>query len=106
MHDFVGRWRIERMETWTQEFVDLQEPGFFEFGEIGLGSFVFGTIRGAIDVRVSLKEPLLEFSWLGSAEGNELCGRGNFFFSTPEEGVGTFFVHSGGQSGVSIRRET
>ena len=106
MHDFVGRWRIAEMETWTQEFVDLEEPGFFEFGEDGLGSFVFGTIRGVIDIRVSHREPLLEFSWLGHSEDNEICGRGTFLFSTPEEGEGTLFIHTGGQSDVSIRRET
>ena len=106
MHDFVGRWRIEQMENWTQEFVDLQEPGFFEFGKDGLGSFVFGTIRGVVDTRVSDREPRLEFSWLGSSEGNELCGRGGFLFSTPDEGEGILFIHTGGQSGVSIRRET
>ncbi|MEZ5570382.1 MAG: hypothetical protein R3E64_00035 [Halioglobus sp.] len=35
MHDFVGKWRIEWMETWTQEFIDLLEPGYFEFDASG-----------------------------------------------------------------------
>lgn len=106
MHDFVGKWRIREMQTWTKEFVDLVEPGFFEFGDDGLGKFVFGTIRGAMDVRVSHREPLLEFSWLGNSEGNELCGRGCFLFPDPDEGQGTIFIHTGGQSDVSIHRET
>ena len=93
------------MQTWTKEFVDLVEPGFFEFSEEGLGSFVFGTIQGVMDIRVSHREPRLEFSWLGNSEGNELCGRGNFHFSTPDKGEGTLFIHTGGQSDVSICRE-
>lgn len=94
------------METWTQEFVNLHEPGYFEFDKSGLGSFLIGSIHGAMDLRVSDREPLIEFSWLGGAEGNELCGRGIFYFPTPDEGNGTFFIHTGGQSAVSIRRET
>ena len=57
-------------------------------------------------MRVSDSEPLLEFSRLGQSEGNELCGRGSFYFSTPREGKGTLFIHTGGQSGVSICRAT
>lgn len=106
MHDFVGRWRIKEMQTWTKEFVDLVEPGFFEFTEDCLGRFAFGTIKGAMDVCVSSREPYLEFSWLGEAEGNLLCGRGNFSFSTPDKGEGTLFIHTGGKSNVSIHRET
>jgi len=94
------------METWTQEFIDLHEPGFFYFDKSGLGSFLFGTIHGSMDVRVSQREPLLEFSWLGESEGNELCGRGCFSFSSPDEGEGTLYIHTGGQSGVTIHRET
>lgn len=105
MHDFVGRWRIVEMETWTKEFVDLVEPGFFEFDAGGLGAFVFGTIRGDMDVHVSLRYPELAFSWLGDSEGTQLVGRGHFEFPTPDEGQGTLYIHTGGRSGVSIRRE-
>lgn len=93
------------MESWTQEFVDLHEPGFFEFDEHGLGSFVFGTISGAMDVRAAEAESMLEFSWLGGSEDKQLLGRGYFIFSDPDEGVGTFYIHTGGESGVAICRD-
>ena len=105
MHDFVGRWRIEWMETWSQDYVDLNEPGYFEFDERGLGSFVFGEFRAEMDVRVSSQEPRLEFSWLGQCRGHELCGRGICTFPTPEDGEGVFFIHCGGQSGMLLQRE-
>lgn len=105
MHNFVGKWRIVKMETWTQDFVDLEEPGYFEFSEDGLGAFVIGSIKGALDVQVSEKDSLLEYSWLGGSQGHTLSGRGNFLFALPDEGEGTFFIHTGGQSKASIRRQ-
>ena len=104
MHDFTGRWRITRTENWTQDFVDLVEPGFFEFDSNGLGHFVLGNIIGDLDVRAAENAPFLEFSWLGTAEGKPLCGRGQFHFTLPDHGEGTLFIHTGGQSGLSIRR--
>ena len=50
-------------------------------------------------------EPLMEFSWVGDVEGNQLFGRGYFRLSNPDEGEGVLFIHTGGQSGVSICRE-
>jgi len=32
------------MEMWDQDFVDLIEPGYFQFDEDGLGFFVFGAV--------------------------------------------------------------
>jgi hypothetical protein len=46
MNEFAGRWRITAMEMWDQDYVDLVEPGFFEFGSDGMGSFVFGAVHG------------------------------------------------------------
>ena len=104
MHDFVGRWRITWMETWDQDYVDRVEPGFFEFDEEGLGAFVFGVVRGWLDVRVSSQKPFLEFSWQGESEGDELCGRGWFEFHTSDIGEGMLFVHCGGESKIKIKR--
>ena len=93
------------METWSQDYVDKNEPGYFEFDEHGLGSFLFGTIRGTMDVRRAPDQPLIEFSWLGDVEGKQLFGRGYFNFTNPDEGEGILFIHTGGQSGVTIHRE-
>ncbi len=106
MHDFLGRWRIAEMETWDQDYVDLEEPGFFEFEEDQQGAFVFGAVRGWLDVRVSTREPLLEYSWRGESEGDDLCGRGWFTFETLDKGEGMLFIHDGDDSRVVIERET
>ena len=106
MHDFIGRWRITWMETWDQDYVDLIEPGYFEFTEDGLGSFVFGAVRGFVDVRVSTSRPYLEYSWQGVSEGDDYCGRGWFEFGTPFKGEGRLFIHCGDESGITIERQT
>ena len=106
MHDFIGRWRIHWMETWSEDYVHLNEPGFFKFDESGPGIFVFGEFSANMDVCVSTREPMLEYSWLGKCKGHELSGRGFFHFPTPDEGEGALFIHRGGRSGVRVRRET
>jgi hypothetical protein len=94
------------MDTWEQDYVDLVEPGFFEFGADDMGAFVFGAVQGWLDLRVSTKEPFLEYSWQGTCEGDELSGRGWFMFKSPDLGEGMIFIHCGDESGVNIERET
>ena len=106
MHDFKGRWRIKWMETWDQDYVDLIESGYFKFEDDGLGEFVFGAVKGWVDVRVSSGKPYLEYSWQGVSEGDEYCGRGWFDFPTPDIGHGSFYIHCGDESKIEIERET
>jgi len=94
------------METWPQEYVDLVEPGFFEFYENDQGKFVFGTVVGWLDVRASHRTPRLDFSWQGSSDGDDACGRGWFEFPTPFKGQGRIYIHCSDESGVSIELET
>ena len=102
MHDFVGKWHIKWMKTWPQEYVDLTEPGYFLFTEDGMGEFVFGAMKGFMDVRISTRTPFLEFSWQGVCEGDDYCGRGFFEFETPFVGAGKIFIHCGDESEVEI----
>lgn len=75
---FSGEWRITEMEMWDQDFVNLLAPGFIIFDDDGYGSFQFGAVVGDIDARVELYDtiPRLQFSWLGSDDGDDTCGRG------------------------------
>jgi hypothetical protein len=106
MHEFVGRWRITWMKTWDQNYVNLIEPGYFEFTADGLGEFLFGAVRGWMDVRVDSRTPYLEYSWQGECEGDDYCGRGWFEYPTPNKGEGKIFIHCGDESELTIERET
>lgn len=94
------------MEMWDHDYVDLVEPGFFEFGSDGMGSFVFGAVSGWLDARVPDGEPLLEYTWQGECESDDICGRGWFRLNTAKTCKGMLFIHAGDESGVTIERET
>lgn len=81
MHDYIGRWRITWTERWDQDYADTTdtaepaEPGYLEFTEDNLGSFVAGDLRG----------------W--------------FEFETPDKGGRRLFIHDGDESALTIERE-
>ncbi|MFS1876416.1 hypothetical protein [Enterovibrio norvegicus] len=104
MHDFIGKWRIKWMSNWSQEYVDLLEPGYIEFSRDALGNFVFGAVKGHLDVRISSKEPSLEFSWQGICEGKEMSGRGKVDFLNEQLGEGELFIHNSDETDFIIER--
>jgi hypothetical protein len=76
----IGRWRITEMDNWDQEAVDLVQPGFIEFDDDdGVGGLGFIAVRGELDCRDADRDgrPGVEFSWQGSDEGDDVCGRGS-----------------------------
>jgi hypothetical protein len=105
MNEFVGRWRITHMAMWDQSYIDLVEPGYFLFGDNNQGEFVFGVVRGWLDIRVSTRYPMLEYSWQGDCEGDLICGRGIFEFPDPNHGEGTLYIHDSDESAITIERQ-
>jgi hypothetical protein len=75
---FEGRWRITSMEMWSQDVVDAEVEGYFEFRSDGFGSFQFAYVSGDIDYRDSTREgkPSIEWSWDGNDEMDPASGRG------------------------------
>lgn len=106
MSKVVGRWRIKWMEMWDQEFVDLVEPGYFQFDEDGLGFFVFGAVEGQVDYRMSDDGGRVEFSWSGNDDGRQKSGRGWFQILSSRSAKGEFFIHCGDESAVEIEYQT
>ena len=51
---FKGRWRISEMEVWDNDYLDLVEPAHIVFDSENDGAFVFGTVKGWLDVRYGL----------------------------------------------------
>ncbi|MGH3607711.1 MAG: hypothetical protein ACRDRD_06435 [Pseudonocardiaceae bacterium] len=47
----VGRWRIEAMDLWDRDAIDLVEPGFIEFGADGTGQFGFHAVPFGLAAR-------------------------------------------------------
>lgn len=97
----VGRWRIEAMDLFDRDDIDLMEPGFIEFGPDETGQFGFIAVRGWMDCRTDDRggRTRVEFSWRGEDEGDDVCGRG--WAALMEDGTvsGHVFVHLGDDSG-------
>lgn len=104
--DLLGEWRMEEMEMWDRDFMDMEVPAFIRFEKNGTGEFQFGLVRGWIDHRLDMRDgrPCLEFSWEGSDEMDPASGRGWVVLN--DEGVieGKLFFHLGDESGFTATR--
>ena len=96
------------MEQWNQDYIDLEETGYFRFSKDGMGTFVFGTVNGFMDCRYDNNKNAkrVEFSRDGTSESDPDCGRD--WFELPEaadELCGMLFIHNGDESWVkSVKR--
>ncbi len=52
MKRFLGRWRIEEMEVWDRDALDLVVPAHITLDTDGLGSIQFIAIEAGVDYRV------------------------------------------------------
>ena len=105
---FRGYWKIESMEMWDLDYIDLVLPGFIEFDDELMGNFQFGTVAGWLDCRVRqvADQETLEWSWEGQNDNDPGCGRGLARISG-ETLLGHIFLHRGDDSSfVASRRAT
>jgi len=96
---FVGTWHIVEMESWDQEYVNIEVPGHFMFKKGGVGNFHFGLVEGEMDCRIERHNRIewIEFAWEGQNEMDSACGRG---WAVIENGElhGRIFFHLGDDS--------
>jgi hypothetical protein len=97
---FHGRWRIVEMETWDQDYVDMEVPGYIELDKSGGGSFQFGLVQGTMDCRFELSadRPVVRFSWAGNDEMDQASGRGWAKIDAKGRLKGRIFIHDGDDS--------
>ena len=103
----LGRWPIDSMSEWDKESIDVEVPGYYEFGPDDLGSFQFGYVQGNVDYRVTERgdKPAVEFSFEGAdgADGTPCTGRG-WMTLDGETLTGMFYFHRGDESKIRLRR--
>ena len=102
---FHGRWLIESMTEWDDEFINAEMRGYFEFGDDGTGSFHFGYVHGHTDYLIAERddEPAVEFTWEGNDEMDPATGRG---WAVLKDGKldGMLFFHRGDESGFVAKK--
>lgn len=74
---FNGTWRIIESEMWDRDALDLVAPASLTFEEEDTGRMKFIAVDPWIDYRAGEREglPAVEFSFRGTDEGDEVCGR-------------------------------
>jgi hypothetical protein len=92
---FHGSWRIVHMDEWTEEYLDLIETARITIDKRGQGEFLFGAVKGWLDCRFMERDglPFVEFSWEGSSEGDNVCGRGWASLQPDGSIEGHLFIH-------------
>jgi hypothetical protein len=71
----IGRWRIVEADQWDRDYLNLVEPAYITIGKDGTGEFVFGVVYATLDVEYG--HSVVFFTWMGSAEGDEVRGSGS-----------------------------
>lgn len=104
--DLIGRWRIEEMELWDRDAIDLVAPGFIDIGNDGVGEISFISVVGSIDCRFAQVHgsDAADFSWEGDDEGSPVSGRGSASLSVDGQLRGRIFFHLGDDSWFAARR--
>ena len=103
---FEGRWRITDSANWSAEDLDLVGPAYIVFERDGSGEMQMVAIEATLDHRVSQRDGdwLIEFTWSGFDEGDEVSGRGS---ARIEGGLlkAELFIHQGDSSTFVAKRE-
>ena len=89
---FAGRWRIIKMDVWDNDFLDEVEEAHITFQAGSDGEIAFGALAGDLDVRYGSRDgsACAEFSWQGSDDGEDACGRGWLMIGPAGRLVGHF----------------
>jgi hypothetical protein len=105
--NFRGSWRIVHMDTWDNDYPDLIEPAFIAFDKGGQGEFVFGAVKGWLDCRYGERNgrPVVEFSWEGVSEGDQICGRGWATQSSDGKLEGHLYIHNSDDSPFKAEKQ-
>jgi len=101
-HPLIGKWRITKMELWDAEFIDMLEPGYFQFDVDGGGQFVFGAVQGGLDCHYSQSD--VHFTWAGSDDMDEASGDGDAELEEDGTLKGEIRFHLGDESSFTAGR--
>jgi len=103
---FLGSWRIETMELWDRDAIDLLGPAAIIFEDEAFGEFRFIAVHGWMDCRFAERDgkALAEFSWRGKDEMDDASGRGWAVIERNDTLAGRIYFHQGDDSAFTATR--
>lgn len=90
---FTGTWHIEEMETWDEDYFNMEVQAYLKVNSKGSGDFQFGLVTGQID-----------FTWDGSDEMDPISGSGWFKVKDRNTIEGKIKIHQGDSSWFLAKR--
>ncbi len=75
---FMGKWHIRATSEWDYDYLSLVERPEIDISSSGYGTIRFGVFEGILDAMKDEFRPddIMQFSFHGSDESDEVCGRG------------------------------
>jgi hypothetical protein len=93
------------MDQFDEDFSDLVGPGFIRF-DGSSGELAFGAVSGEMDCKVERNggEAIIEWTWAGHDEGDQVSERGWARLDGKNKLVGRIYFHMGDDSGFAAMR--
>jgi len=99
MKKFAGTWHIQEMETWDEDYFNMEVQAYIKINSQGSGEFQFGLVSGQIDVESEDGDgQRIDFTWAGSAEMDEASGSGWIKWVDKDQIKGKIKIHHGDSS--------
>ena len=103
---YSGIWHIYEMETWDEDYFNMEIQAYIKIGPKGLGEFQFGLVSGYIDgepVKDGADERF-EFTWEGNDECDPALGSGWLRLKDENNIEGRIKLHLGDGSNFLAKR--
>ena len=99
---YEGTWHITEMETWGDDYLNMEVQAYIRIRRDGSGEFQFGLVSGQIDGEVVGDR--FEFTWDGNDECDEASGSGWLEMESRNKLEGKIKIHHGDSSTLAAER--
>ena len=104
--EFEGFWHIQEMETWDEDYFNMDVQAYFQIESNNLGNFQFGLVSGQLDGDTDKieGEEIFIFSWEGNDECDPASGCGWCKLRDDNTIEGSIKLHLGDSSTFLAKR--
>lgn len=103
---YEGMWHITEMETWDDDYMNMEVQAYIQIERNGSSEFQFGLVSGAIDGEIVKTGggDRFEFTWDGNDECDEASGSGRLEMESKNKLEGRLKIHHGDSSTLAAER--
>ena len=104
--ELIGLWHIYDMETWDEDYFNMEVQAFIDLYSNGCGEFQFGLVSGDLNgyLEQVSDQTRFAFTWEGVDEMDETSGNGWVKLGDNNELEGFIRFHSGDDSHFNARK--